>query len=80
MSRELCMIKVKCDNGTRTEILEIVNVFRAKAIDIGHRSLIIQITGTEEKIDAFIRLIEPYTIIETARTGIAAMLREINES
>ncbi len=73
--RELCLIRVKCDNVTRTEILEITNVFRAKTIHIGHTSLIIQITGTEEKIDGFIELMEPFRILEMARTGIAAMLR-----
>jgi acetolactate synthase-1/3 small subunit len=77
--RELCLIKVNCDNRTRTEILEIVNVFRAKTIDVGHKSLMIQITGTEGKINAFIRLMEPFQILEMARTGVVAMLRELND-
>ena len=83
--RELCLIKVKCDNVTRTEILEIANVFREKTVHIGHTSLIVQITGTEDKINGFIKLVEPFGILELARTGIAAMLRNnkhtsINES
>ncbi|MCE5251097.1 acetolactate synthase small subunit [bacterium] len=78
--RELCLIKVKCTAGTRTEILEVANVFRAKTIDVGHRSLMIQITGTEGKINAFIKLMEPFQIIEMARTGVVAMMREMNET
>ena len=78
VSRELSIVKVKCTSKTRTEILEIANVFRAKTIDIGHKSLILQITGSEEKIGAFIKLMEPFGILELARTGKVAMLRELN--
>jgi acetolactate synthase I/III small subunit len=80
VGRELCMAKVRCVNGGRTEIMEIANVFRAKVIDIGHKTLTIQITGTEDKIEAFIRLMEPFGIVELARTGMVAIVREINES
>ena len=79
VSRELVLMKVACENGTRNEILEIANVFRAKAIDIGHKSLILQITGAEEKVSAFIRLLEPFGILGLSRTGKVAMMREINE-
>ena len=58
--------------------MEIVDVFRAKVIDIGHTTLAIQITGTENKIEAFVQLMEPFGIIEVARTGKVAMLRELN--
>jgi len=78
VSRELLLIKVKCNARKRTEILEIANVFRAKAVDIGHESLILLITGTDEKIQAFIRLMYPFGILELARTGRVAMLRELN--
>lgn len=78
--RELCLIRVKCDNTTRTEILEITNVFRAKTVHIGLTSVIIQITGTESKINGFITLMEPFGIVEMARTGIAAMLRHNGEA
>jgi acetolactate synthase-1/3 small subunit len=80
VGRELCLVKVGCRNGSRTEVLEIVNVFRAKVIDIGHETVTIQITGEEEKIEAFARLMEPFGIIELARTGKVAMLREMNET
>ncbi len=79
VGREMCLIKVKCRNGSRTEVLEIVNVFRAKVIDIGHETLTIQITGSEEKIEAFVKLMGPFGIVELARTGKVAMLREFNE-
>ena len=79
VGRELILMKITCENGTRTEILEIANVFRAKAIDIGHKSLILQITGAEEKVNAFIQLMKPFGIVELARTGKVAMLREMND-
>jgi len=77
VSRELLLIKVKCGARKRTEILEIANVFRSKTVDIGHESLTLLITGTEEKIQAFIKLMEPFGIVELARTGRVAMLREL---
>ncbi|MFA6472872.1 MAG: acetolactate synthase small subunit [Candidatus Latescibacterota bacterium] len=78
VARELCLVKVKSTTGARSEILEVANVFRAKVIDIGHKALTIQITGTEEKVEAFIKLMEPYGIIELIRTGKVAMAREMN--
>jgi acetolactate synthase I/III small subunit len=78
VARELCLIKVKSDTGARSEILEVANVFRAKVIDIGHKALTIQITGTEDKVEAFIKLMEPYGILELVRTGKVAMVRELN--
>ena len=76
--RELCLIKVKCVAGQRAEILGIADVFRTKTIHIGHETVIIQITGTEDKVDAFIKLMEPFQVIEIARTGLVAMHRENN--
>jgi len=80
VGRELCLVKVKSENRARAEIMEIADVFRAKVIDIGHKTLSIQITGTGDKIEAFVRLMEPFGIVELARTGMVAMLREINGS
>jgi acetolactate synthase-1/3 small subunit len=79
VDREIAMIKVSCDSKTRTEILEIADVFRAKTVDLGFRSMILQITGTENKVEAFINLIKPYGIIELARTGKVAMMRELTD-
>lgn len=76
VSRELLLIKVKCDARKRMEIIEITDVFRGKVIDVGHKSVNLLITGKEEKIKAFIRLMEPYGILEIARTGRVAMTRE----
>ncbi len=78
VSRELMLVKVKCSTRQRTEILEIANVFRAKAIDISHKALILLITGTEEKVKAFKQLMEPFGIIELTRNGKVAMLRDRN--
>ena len=79
VGRELALMKVSCENGARTEILEIANIFRAKTIDIGHKSMILQITGDEEKVSAFISMMKPFGILELARTGTVAMTRELNE-
>ncbi len=78
VGRELLLIKVHMEKGTRTEILEIANIFRARTIDLGHSSMILMITGDGDKVEAFIRLLEPFGIIELARTGKVAMLREMS--
>ncbi|MFC1539325.1 acetolactate synthase small subunit [Candidatus Latescibacterota bacterium] len=78
VSRELMLVKVKCSARKRTEVLEIANVFRAKTVDISHESLILLITGTEEKVQAFKQLMEQFGIMELTRTGKVAMLRESN--
>ncbi len=75
----LSLIKVKCTSKTRTEILEIANVFHAKAVDIGQSSLTIQITGTGEKVNAFAGLMKSFGILELANTGLVAMQRELKE-
>lgn len=79
VGRELALVKVKSSAKTRSEVLEIVNIFRAKSIDIGLESMTIQITGAEEKVEAFIGLMEPFGIIELARTGRVAMIREAHD-
>jgi len=79
VGRELVLVKVACGNGTRTEILEIANIFRAKTVDIGHESMILQITGAEGKIDAFLELMKKFGVLEVARTGKVAMMRELND-
>ena len=79
VSRELVLLKVKCNARKRTEILEIANIFRARTIDIGHKTIILLITGTEDKVAGFIKLMEPFGIIELSRTGKVAMLRELGQ-
>jgi acetolactate synthase-1/3 small subunit len=73
--RELALIKVRCNNVNRHEILDIANVFRADVVDIATNSLILQAVGDEDKIDGLIKMCEPYGIRELSRTGRIAMVR-----
>lgn len=73
--RELMLIKVSCKHSIRSEIIEIVNVFRAKILDFSTDSLTIEITGDSSKNNAFLELLEPYGVIEIARTGLTALER-----
>jgi len=75
VSRELALIKVLSTPNTRSEINALIEPFRASIVDIGKDSLVIQLTGESEKIEAFIELIKPYGIKELARTGTTAFLR-----
>jgi len=75
VARELIMLKVKCDRADRSEIIEICDVFRAKVIDVSHSSIIIEVTGNENKVHAFLELITPFGIVEMARTGNVALER-----
>ncbi|WP_077214162.1 acetolactate synthase small subunit [Bacillus dakarensis] len=75
VSRELALIKVLSTPNTRSEINALIEPFRATIVDIGKDSLVIQLTGESEKIEAFIELIKPYGIKELARTGTTAFLR-----
>jgi acetolactate synthase-1/3 small subunit len=73
--RELALIKVKAPVGTRSEIIQIVDIFRSDIVDVSQNSLTIQITGTEDKIDSLVDLLRPFGIKEIARTGRIAMSR-----
>lgn len=75
VARELALIKVLSTPQTRSEIYALIEPFRANVIDVGKDSLVIQITGESEKIEAFIELIKPYGIKELARTGTTAFPR-----
>lgn len=78
--RELALIKVRAGHGARSEIMELANVFRAKVVDVGKTSLTVEITGTEEKVDSLVGLLQPFGIEELARTGRVAMVRGGNGS
>jgi acetolactate synthase-1/3 small subunit len=78
--RELALIKVKAAPGTRTEIMELTNVFRARVVDVGAASLTIEITGPEDRVNSLIGLLQPYGIEELARSGRLAMVRGGNGS
>lgn len=73
--RELALIKVKTDSSKRQGIITIADIFRANIIDVGPESLIIELTGNQSKIEAFIKLLDGYDILELARTGIAGLSR-----
>ncbi|QED48831.1 acetolactate synthase small subunit [Cytobacillus dafuensis] len=75
VARELALIKVLSTPQIRNEIYSLIEPFRANVIDVGKESLVIQITGESEKIEAFIELIKPYGIKELARTGTTAFPR-----
>ena len=75
--RELALIKVRAEATTRPGIIAVADVFRAKIIDVAKESLIIELTGNQSKIEAFINLLEGYEILEIARTGIAGLGRGI---
>ena len=75
LERELAVIKVSVDRESRSEIMQIVNIFRARIIDVSQRSMIIEVTGDEEKVDAMVQLLRQFGIKELARTGKVSMVR-----
>jgi acetolactate synthase-1/3 small subunit len=75
VARELALIKVNAEPNLRPEILGIVETFRAAVVDIGPSSLIVQVVGDSDKIDAMVELLGPYGIRELSRTGVTAMIR-----
>ena len=75
VTRELALIKVCADAATRGEVIQIVHLFRANIVDVGAKSVMIEITGEEDKINALHDLLEPFGIIEMLRTGLVAMVR-----
>jgi len=75
VERELAMIKVKAENMQRAEIMQIVDIFNAKIIDISPVTFTIEVTGSTDKVDAIERLLEPFGIKEIVRTGMIAMAR-----
>jgi acetolactate synthase-1/3 small subunit len=75
VERELGLIKVAVDDKTRAEVVSIVNIFRAKIIDVSRRSYVVEITGASDKIDALLELLKPIGVREVVRTGQIAMFR-----
>jgi len=76
--RELALIKVKAGPGSRSEIIELANVFRARIVDVGATSLTVEITGPEDRVNSLLGLLQPYGIVELARTGRVVMVRSGN--
>ncbi|MDC3335348.1 acetolactate synthase small subunit [Opitutales bacterium] len=75
VGRELVVVKVKANSTNRTEVTQICDVFRGKIIDVAKETLIIEATGNENKIIAFLELVEPFGIVELARTGTVSLKR-----
>ena len=73
--RELCLIKVEVTDKTREGVISIANIFRANIIDVSEESMIIELTGNQSKIEAFLGLLGNYNILELARTGITGLTR-----
>lgn len=77
VQRELAMVKVTAEASARPEIMQIVDIFRAKIIDISDKTFTVEVTGSVEKVDALINLLEPFAIREMVRTGRIAMARGV---
>jgi acetolactate synthase I/III small subunit len=75
VGRELALIKVSAEPSSRPEIMGVVETFRAAVVDIGTSSMMVQVVGDTEKIDAMVELMKPYGIRELSRTGVTAMMR-----
>jgi acetolactate synthase I/III small subunit len=75
VSRELALIKVRTDAATRGQVIEAVNLFRAKVVDVSTESLTIEATGTPAKLEAFLRVLEPYGIRELVQSGVVSLSR-----
>ena len=75
VQRELLLVKVKADLATRSHVLETVNLFRAKVVDVAPDAVTIEATGTADKLDALIRVLEPFGIKELVQSGMVAVGR-----
>ena len=77
--RELIMVKLRANAAQRGEIISVADIFRAKIVDVDEDSLIIELTGTQSKLEAFLNLLRGYEILELARTGITGLQRGIKD-
>ena len=75
VSRELALFKVAADGPARGEVMQITTIFRGNVVDVSRRALVIEVTGTDEKIEAFEQLLRPFGLIEMVRTGEIAISR-----
>ncbi len=78
VTRELALIKVRAlDTKVRSDVINYADIFRARVVDVSSESLMVEITGTSDKIDAFLDLMKPFGVKEVARTGITALSRGV---
>ena len=80
LARELALFKVSADGSSRAEVMQICEIFRAKVVDVTKRSVVVEVTGTCDKVDAFEALVRPFGLIEMARTGEIAISRGRSET
>jgi acetolactate synthase-1/3 small subunit len=78
VSRELALVRVNADLTTRSEIMQIVDIFRAKIVDVSQGTLIVEVTGDENKVDSLVDLLRTFGIHEVMRTGTIAMSRGVS--
>ena len=75
IARDLALIKVAAAGEARTQVMQLVDVYRARIVDVGPESLVVETTGTEDKIDSLVEVLRPYGVIEMVRTGRISMTR-----
>lgn len=75
VTRELVLVKIRVSPEQRQDVITMADVFRGRVVDVGRNSLIIELTGTRDKLDAFLRLLDRYEILELARTGFTGLSR-----
>src|SRR5919205_1893219 len=80
VARELALFKISADGASRGEVMQVVEIFRGKIIDVTRRSVIVEITGTWEKVEAFERMVRPFGLVEMARTREIAISRGRGET
>lgn len=79
VERDLLLVRVNVPAEKRSQVLELVQVFRARVVDVGHEEMIIEVVGTEDKVEALLNLLRPHGILEMARTGRIALARSERE-
>ena len=75
VTRDLALIKVRADGGTRPAVMQIVDAFRARVVDVSLDTLLVEVTGTEDKVDGLVEVLRPFGIVEMVRTGLVTMVR-----
>jgi acetolactate synthase-1/3 small subunit len=80
VSREMALFRISAPAESRAEIMEFAQIFRANVVDVSRRTMTVEVTGTQDKIDAFERMVRPHGLVEMARTGEVAISRSRPES
>ena len=80
VARELALIRVRTTPATRSEIIQIVDIFRANIVDVASESLVVEVTGDEDKVDSLLSLLQDFGVKEITRTGLVAMTRGVRQA